>query len=108
MLIRLTYLLMIAHSTIADQFGHSSVVLTADTYLCVAIELGLKSAAAAGRLVLEAGKRPPGGGDVRKRGAPPPCPNDPRPTPTLRDSRAFSTCNEREELTLDPPWPIEG
>src|SRR5581483_2687851 len=30
--------------TIADQLGHSSVVLTADTYLRVAVELGLKSA----------------------------------------------------------------
>jgi integrase len=57
--------------TIADQLGHSSVVLTADTYLSVAVELGLKSAAAAAaRLVLKAGKRPPGGGDVRRRGAP--------------------------------------
>ena len=56
--------------TIADQLGHSSVVLTADTYLSVAVELGLKSAADAARLVLNAGKRPPGGGDVRRRGAP--------------------------------------
>jgi integrase len=56
--------------TIADQLGHSSVVLTADTYLSVAVELGLKSAADAARLVLKAGKRPPGGGDVRRRGAP--------------------------------------
>lgn len=56
--------------TIADQLGHSSVVLTADTYLSVAVELGLKSATAAARLVLKAGKRPPGGGDVRRRGAP--------------------------------------
>jgi integrase len=55
---------------IADQLGHSSVVLTADTYLSVAVELGLKSAVEAARLVLKAGKRPPGGGDVRKRGAP--------------------------------------
>jgi integrase len=54
--------------TIADQLGHSSVVLTADTYLSVAIELGHKTAAA--RLVLNAGKRPPGGGDVRRRSAP--------------------------------------
>ena len=44
--------------TIADQLGHSSVVLTADTYLSVAVELGLKSAAAAARLVLNAGKNP--------------------------------------------------
>jgi len=42
----------------------------ADTYLSVAVELGLKSAAAAARLVLNAGKRPLGGGDVRRRGAP--------------------------------------
>jgi hypothetical protein len=56
--------------TIADQLGHSSVVLTADTYLSVAVELGLKSAAAAARLVLKAGKNPPGGGTVRRRSAP--------------------------------------
>jgi integrase len=55
--------------TIADQLGHSSVVLTADTYLSVAVELGLKAAAAA-RLVLNAGKSPPGGGNVRRRSAP--------------------------------------
>jgi integrase len=29
--------------TIADQLGHSSVVLTADTYLSIAVELGLKA-----------------------------------------------------------------
>jgi integrase len=55
--------------TIADQLGHSSVVLTADTYLSVAVELGLKAAAAA-RLVLRAGKSPPGGGSARRRSAP--------------------------------------
>ena len=38
--------------------------------LSVAVELGLKSAADAARLVLKAGKRPPGGGGVRRRGAP--------------------------------------
>jgi hypothetical protein len=47
---------------IADQLGHSSVVLTADTYLSVAVELGLKSAAAAARLTLSHAGRPPGGG----------------------------------------------
>jgi hypothetical protein len=45
--------------TIADQLGHASVVLTADTYLSVAVELG-QAAAAAARLVLKAGKSPPG------------------------------------------------
>lgn len=56
--------------TIADQLGHSSVVLTADTYLSAAVVLGLKAAEDAARLVLSAGKRPPGGGDVRRRSAP--------------------------------------
>ena len=44
--------------TIADQLGHSSLVLAADIYLSVAVELGLKAAAAAARLVLKAGKSP--------------------------------------------------
>lgn len=56
---------------IADQLGHSSVVLTADTYLSVAVELGLKSAAAAGRLILSHAGRPPGGGITRRPSAPP-------------------------------------
>jgi hypothetical protein len=44
--------------TIADQPGHSSVVLTADRYLSVAVEPGLKAAAAAACLVLKAGRSP--------------------------------------------------
>jgi hypothetical protein len=38
--------------------------------LSVAVGLGLKAAAAAARLVLNAGKGPPGGGSVRRRSAP--------------------------------------
>jgi hypothetical protein len=66
-----TLMLLAGHElkTIADQLGHSSVVLTADTYLSVAVELGLEAAAAAARLVLNAGKSPPGGG-ARRRSAP--------------------------------------
>jgi hypothetical protein len=45
-------------------------VLTADTYLSVAVEHGLRAAAAAARLVLNAGKSLPGGGSVRRRNAP--------------------------------------
>ena len=56
--------------TISDQLGHSSVVLTADTYLSVAVELGLKSAADAARLVLKSGSRPHNGGRPRTRTAP--------------------------------------
>jgi len=55
---------------IADQLGHSSVVLTADTYLSVAVELGLKSAAAAARLILSHAGRPPGGGTTRRPSEP--------------------------------------
>jgi integrase len=46
--------------TIADQLGHSSVVLTADPYLSVAAELGLTAAADSARLVLRAGRYPSG------------------------------------------------
>jgi integrase len=70
--------------TIADQLGHSSIVLTADTYLSVAIELGLAVAAATARLILRHGKRPPGGGTTRRRSAPP------RATVTFR-ARRLST-----------------
>ena len=48
--------------TIADQLGHSSVVLTADTYISVAIELGLKAAARRRAADPERGQSPPGGG----------------------------------------------
>jgi len=48
--------------TVSDQLGHSSMVLTADTYLSVAVELGLKSAEEAARLVLKgAADRPTAG-----------------------------------------------
>lgn len=70
--------------TIADQLGHSSIVLTADTYLSVAIELGLAAAAATARLILGHGKRPPGGGHPRRRSARPRviiASRAPRPTP---------------------------
>jgi integrase len=56
--------------TIADQLGHSSVVLTADTYLSVAVELGLKTAADTARLVLRAGRSPPSRGTARRPSAP--------------------------------------
>jgi integrase len=55
---------------IADQLGHCSVVLTADTYISVAIELGLKAAANAARLILNAGRHPPGSRQVRRPSAP--------------------------------------
>jgi integrase len=56
---------------VADQLGHCSIVLTADTYLSIAMELAHSAAEAVARLVLRAGRRPPGGGKIRKRSAPP-------------------------------------
>jgi integrase len=56
---------------VADQLGHCSIVLTADTYVSVAVELALSAAEAVARLVLRAGKRPPGGGRIRKPSARP-------------------------------------
>ena len=56
---------------VADQFGHCSIVLTADTYVVVAVKLALSAAEAVARLVLRAGGRPPGGGKISKPSAPP-------------------------------------
>jgi integrase len=56
---------------IADQLGHCSIVLTADTYISVAIELALAAAEAVARLILRAGSRPPGGGRERRPSARP-------------------------------------
>jgi integrase len=56
---------------VADQLGHCSIVLTADTYVSVAVELALSAAEAVARLVLRAGRRPPSGGRIRKPSARP-------------------------------------
>ena len=56
---------------VADQLGHCSIVLTADTYVSVALELALSAAEAVARLVLRAGRRPPGGGKIRQPSDPP-------------------------------------
>jgi len=56
---------------IADQLGHCSIVLTADTYISVAAELALQAAEAVARLILRAGRRPPGGGKIRRPSAQP-------------------------------------
>jgi len=45
---------------VADQFGHCSIMLTADAYVSVAVKLALSAAEAVALLVLRAGKRPPG------------------------------------------------
>jgi hypothetical protein len=122
--------------TIADQLGHSSVVLTADTYLSVSVELGLKTAPTRPAWCLrQARDRPveatsedaappcsskspsdPSGtlGTRRRWCVAPPCPNDPRTrtTPTRRDSRAFGMLPSRNESgtarMLIPHWTHHG
>ena len=56
---------------VADQLGHCSIVLTAGTYVSIALELALSAAEAVARVVLRAGRRPPGGGKIRQPSAPP-------------------------------------
>ena len=56
---------------VADQLGHCSIVLTADTYISVATELGLAAAEAVARLILRAGCRPRGGREPRRASAVP-------------------------------------
>ncbi|MFC5830057.1 tyrosine-type recombinase/integrase [Nonomuraea insulae] len=45
---------------IQDQLGHSSIVLTADTYVTVVPQVARDTAEAVARLLREAGRRPPG------------------------------------------------
>jgi hypothetical protein len=56
---------------VADQLGHCSIVLTADTYVSVAVELALSAAEAVARLVLRAVSDRPAAGKIRKPSAPP-------------------------------------
>jgi integrase len=46
--------------TVQEQLGHTSIVLTADTYTSVLLELHFKAAEATARLVLQAAARNPG------------------------------------------------
>jgi hypothetical protein len=46
--------------TVQEQLGHTSIVLTADTYTSVLLELHFKVAEATARLVLKAAARNPG------------------------------------------------
>jgi integrase len=60
---------------VSDQLGHSSIVLTADTYVSVLPALAMKAAEATARLVAEAGQRAPGSKHVTRRKPSPPDPS---------------------------------
>jgi integrase len=55
---------------VSDQLGHSSIVLTADTYISVLPPLALKAAEATAKLIAKAGRRAPGSKHPRHRTAP--------------------------------------
>ena len=60
---------------VSDQLGHSSIVLTADTYVSVLPALAMNAAEATARLVAEAGQRAPGANHVTRRRSGPPDPS---------------------------------
>jgi integrase len=55
---------------VSDQLGHSSIVLTADTYISVLPTLARKAAEATAKLIAKAGRRAPGSKKPRHRAAP--------------------------------------
>jgi len=55
---------------VSDQLGHSSIVLTADTYISVLPLLALKAAEATAKLIAKAARRAPGSKRPRPRAAP--------------------------------------
>jgi integrase len=55
---------------VSDQLGHSSIVLTADTYISVLPALALKATGATAKLIAKAGRRAPGSKHPRHRAAP--------------------------------------
>jgi integrase len=55
---------------VSDQLGHSSIVLTADTYISVLPTLARKAAEATAKLIAKAGRRAPGSKHPRHRAAP--------------------------------------
>ncbi|HZP50891.1 tyrosine-type recombinase/integrase [Actinocrinis sp.] len=55
---------------VSDQLGHSSIVLTADTYISVLPPLALKAAEATTKLIAKAGRRAPGSKKPRHRATP--------------------------------------
>ena len=55
---------------VSDQLGHSSIVLTADTYISVLPPLALKAAEATAKLIAKAGRHIPGSKRSRRRATP--------------------------------------
>ena len=57
---------------VSDQLGHSSIVLTADTYVSALPALAMQAAEKTARLVAEAGQYTPGLNHMTRREAGPP------------------------------------
>ena len=59
---------------VSDQLGHSSIALTADTYVSVLPALAMQAAEKTARLVAQAGQRAPGSKHVTRHDPGPPDP----------------------------------
>lgn len=79
---------------VSDQLGHSSIVLTADTYISVLPPLALKAAEATAKLIAKAGRHAPGSKRPRRRSAPARARiRPPRSTATATPTTATSSSN---------------
>ena len=89
--------------TVQEQLGHTSIVLTADTYTSVLLELHFKVAEATARLVLKAAARNPGQRYRSKIGPPksaaPDQPTRPEPVRPKRSRKSKRTKNGRAAMT---------
>lgn len=89
--------------TVQEQLGHSSIVLTADTYTSVLLDLHFKTAEATARLVLKAAARNPGRRYRSKIGPPksaaPDTPTGPEPVRPKRSRKARRARKGRAPVT---------
>ncbi len=99
--------------TVQEQLGHTSIVLTADTYTCVLLELHLKAAEATARLVLAAAARNPARRHRRAKTGPPTSaatgqPIRPEPVRPKRSRKAGSKKGRRPHVTPTRHPKIKG
>jgi integrase len=89
--------------TVQEQLGHTSIVLTADTYTSVLLDLHFKTAEATARLVLAAAARNPGRRYQPKIGPPksaaPQPPTGPEPVRPRRSGKTKRTGKGRAPVT---------
>jgi cell division septum initiation protein DivIVA len=99
---------------VQDQLGHSSIVLTADTYITVVPEIARKSAEDVARLILHAGRYAPGAHHPRRPSARPrkriTAPRDRAPADAQRTTIRLHREVDRHDVVdgSAPPWSHPG